>query len=79
MTDIVGLLRNRAMMQCATNNMDEKDHIDWEAADKIERLRKALAEIIKMDDDFLPETQDDYTNGWLVIAAEVARAALEGK
>lgn len=44
-----------------------------------ERLRAALEQIIKFADEWEPETQDDYTGLGRMDAAQIARAALEGK
>ena len=47
--DIVERLRTRAEMQTATGISNSEDHIDWIAADEIERLRKVLQEIADKD------------------------------
>ena len=47
--DIVERLRTRAEMQTATGISNSENHIDWIAADEIERLRKVLQEIADKD------------------------------
>ncbi len=44
-----------------------------------EKLRAALEEIIKRDDEWVPETQDDYSYTGYQVCADIARAALAGK
>ena len=41
-----------------------------------EKLRAALEEIIKRDDEWVPETQDDYSYTGYQVCADIARAAL---
>lgn len=43
---------------------------------EVERLRAALEEIIKRDDEWVPETQDDYSYTGYQVCADIARAAL---
>ena len=50
-----------------------------EMADEIERLREALRKIIKLDDDWVPETNDDYDGIVYEHCANIARAALGEK
>ena len=50
-----------------------------DANNEIDRLRAALREIIRLDDEWFPETQDDYTYDGYQKCADIARAALEGK
>jgi hypothetical protein len=59
---------------------------DWTQEKAIEmledenaRLRAALREIIRLDDEWVPETQDDYSYGGYIACANIARAALEVK
>ncbi len=44
-----------------------------------ERLRAALKEIIRLDDDWVPAAQDDYTYGGYIACADIARTALGGE
>jgi hypothetical protein len=44
-----------------------------------EKLRAALEEIIKRDDEWVPEAQDDYSYTGYQVCADIARAALEEK
>ena len=43
---------------------------------EIDRLRAALEQIIKLDDEWVPEAQDDYTYTGYQVCADVARSAL---
>jgi cobalamin biosynthesis Co2+ chelatase CbiK len=45
---------------------------------EVEQLREALKEIIRLDDDWVPAAQDDYTYGGYIACADIARAALGG-
>ena len=49
MMDIVERLRVRAKIETAAGVREIEDHIDWIAADEIERLRKVLQEIADKD------------------------------
>ena len=46
--DIVKALRNRAEMQTATGITEPSEHIDWMAADEIEKLRAAMHDIYEV-------------------------------
>lgn len=47
--------------------------------DEVSRLREALQEIIKLDDDWKPETLDDYSGTAYEHCANIARAVLGEK
>ena len=42
------------------------------------RLRAALREIVRLEDEWVPQTQDDYSYGGYAVCSHIARAALEG-
>lgn len=46
---------------------------------EIGRLRAALERIVKLDDEWVPETQDDYSCTGYQVCGEIARAALSHK
>ena len=54
----------------------EKDGVITALRAENERLRVALREIIRLDDEWVPETQDDYSYGGYIACANIARAAL---
>ena len=91
MTDIVERLRELHLFaaQQKSRDWDEQDEIRdlfkytfnaaYEAAAEIERLRAALREIIKLDDEWKPETLDDYSGTTYEHCGNIARAALGEK
>ena len=70
MTDIVERLREE---------IDElTDALEMVIAEN-KRMRGALLEIIKLDDEWKPEVLDDYSGTAYEDCAKIARSALEGK
>lgn len=72
MTDIVERLRLKARWESIGSEVKLKKHIDWQAADKIEQLRKENAEVKRFSIGNACEAEEcwDYTDE---LKAEIER------
>ena len=60
MGDIVKHLRIRAQRETSTGITEPHEHIDWMAADEIERLREENARLVDILDDVLAQWDGDW-------------------